>query len=290
MASKPLTLSFPLTFAESGDALPSRFDGVAYSGGVAWQYDPMVIDLATLTADTPMPLLYEHHRDSPIGLVKAVINSGGTLSVTGELFSGFDPDAQAIARKAQAGMPWQMSVGLFDYRSEFIPAQQRIEVNGRQFDGPVVVLRGGRVREVSVVALGADADTEVSMFTQPTHPEGAPPMSDAPTARVAELEAEVSALKTELTTLRDEKAARDATEHAAALAALMAALGKEGDEAAAPYKALTAPQLKALAADLAPVKSAAPETLFRELAAPGSKPTPFNPLVADARVRAGIKE
>lgn len=287
MAQKPLTLSAPLTFSADDPSadLPSRFDGLAYAGGLIAHYEPTVIDLAGLVADVPMPLLYEHAREMPVGTVKAVSNTGAALSVTGELFSAFDDEARSIAQKAQAGMPWQMSVGVYDYAVESVPATQSVAVNGQTFSGPLVVLRRAVVREVSIVALGADADTSVTLFSH-HQPEGGPPMSDANAARVAELEAHAAELEAENASLKAAALARETADREAAVAEFAAVLGREPGDA---YAALSAAQLRALAADLSsqPASGQPPAYLFSEHAAGKPAAPAVNPLIADARRRAG---
>ena len=276
MTQKPVYLSAPLALAKD-DGLPSQFDGIAYSGGLVPNYEPIVIDLTSLRAQAPMPLLYEHTRELAIGTVASTVNTGDALTVTGSLFSGFDATAESVAQKAAAGMPWQMSVGVFDFSVESVPAGKSISVNGRDFAGPVAVLRGAHVREVSVVALGADPDTAVSMFSQP---EGVPPMSESNPARVAELEAELASVKAELATHAAASAAREAEAQSAALSVLLKLLGKPAG-AAAPYATMTAAQLTALTDDL---RAAAPAALFHEQSASTGQPA-ASILLADARAR-----
>ena len=59
-----------------------------------------------------------------------------------------------------------MSVGLYAFTTESIPAGKSVNVNGQVFNGPVNVLRKGQVREVSIVTLGADPKTAVQVFTR----------------------------------------------------------------------------------------------------------------------------
>ena len=59
-----------------------------------------------------------------------------------------------------------MSVGLYSFTTESIPAGKSVNVNGQVFSGPLRVLRKGQVREVSIVTLGADPKTAVQVFTR----------------------------------------------------------------------------------------------------------------------------
>jgi hypothetical protein len=150
--------------APPGGKLPSRFAGTAYSGGRIESYG-CVIDLATTEFGLPMPLLYEHRRDDIIGVVEAGDRSGGRLEVTGRLFADLRGErAERIGQLAERGIVFQMSVGLFGYGEERLAAGQTKIINGKAVSGPVSILSGGRVRECSIVALGADANTVTAFF------------------------------------------------------------------------------------------------------------------------------
>ena len=85
-----------------------------------------------------------------------------------------------------------MSVGLYGFTREFVPAGKSVQVNGQTFNGPVNVLRNGQVREVSVVTLGADPRTDSKFFEQPS--QGVPSMNltaEQLAAQVAQLTAQV---------------------------------------------------------------------------------------------------
>jgi hypothetical protein len=147
-------------------ALPARFEGVAYSGGFVPDYE-VVIDLATTTFKQRLPLLDSHWRSDIIGVVESAANKDGAMTVSGRLFSDMaGSSAERIAHLAQRGVPFEMSVGLFAFTREWVPAGKSVTVNGQVFNGPVNVLRNGQVREVSIVTLGADPKTAVQVFTR----------------------------------------------------------------------------------------------------------------------------
>lgn len=193
-----IVLTAPLQLAPGdGGALPAKFSGVAYSGGFVPGYG-VVIDLATTEFAQKMPLLANHDHTLMIGVVSEGNKDNGRMSVAGALFSDIAGSrAEQIAQFAQRGMPFQMSVGLFGYNELYVPAGKSEQVNGQEFQGPVTVLRGGRVREVSVVALGADPNTEAQFFNAHTntHQETYSMDLTALTARVAELTAELMTAK-----------------------------------------------------------------------------------------------
>ena len=159
-------LGAPLELKAGGSALPDRFTGTAYSGGFVPDYE-VVIDLATTTFNQKLPLLENHYRGGIIGVIEQAAAKDHRMVVGGRLFSDMAGSAaERIAQLAQRGVPFEMSVGLYSFTTESIPAGKSVNVNGQVFNGPVNVLRKGQVREVSIVTLGADPKTAVQVFTR----------------------------------------------------------------------------------------------------------------------------
>jgi hypothetical protein len=127
--------------------------------------------------------------------------------------------AQRIGTLAKRGAPYQQSIGLFNFRELFLPSGQTMSVNGRDVTGPITVLQGGTIREVSIVTLGADLDTTTQFFDQPDDGDGDPMNLAELQAQVATLTASVASLTTE----RDAAVASLAESTAAAAAAAKAA-------------------------------------------------------------------
>lgn len=279
MEPTALYLTAPLALdAPDGAALPSRLSGIAYSGGLASQWGAaLAIDLDSLTIEPRLPLLYEHQRETVVGTVEALEVRDGQLALRAALFSDIDETAAAIARKAQRGLAWQLSIGVFDAQAEE-RARGDLALNGRTLAAPLTVLRQGVLREVSIVALGADRHTTTDFFTagRPSRP----PLEDRPMPdptdqeRIRALEAQIADLSTQLHAAEAARAAAEqslADTHLSArraqVQALFSELGREcTDAAAAPYLALTAEAFAAIAADLRAAKPKAPAHLFGEQA------------------------
>ncbi len=161
-----IRLSAPLTLRAEPDAskLPTKFTGLAYSGGPVPRYD-CVIDVNSTTVPQRMPLLAEHDRADMIGVIENSSSGANQIVVGGKLFSDMPGStAERLAQLAQRGAPLQMSIGLFGYSEEAYAAGHSLTVNGRPVSGPITVLRGGTVREVSICTLGADPNTDVRLF------------------------------------------------------------------------------------------------------------------------------
>jgi hypothetical protein len=164
-----IRLSAPLELRAANDPkVPAQFSGVAYSGGLVPSFG-CVIDISSTMLAQRMPLLMEHNRSDMIGVVETNSTAGKQITVGGKLFSDMPgTSAERLALLAQRGGVFQMSIGLFGYTEEVYPAGHAVTVNGKAMTGPVVVLRNGKVREVSIVTLGADHNTDVRMFKQPS--------------------------------------------------------------------------------------------------------------------------
>jgi hypothetical protein len=209
-----LQFSAPVTLAAAqADGGLRLFSGVAYGGGTitdhGW-WDAVAFDLAGLNATAPMPLLLQHDHDRQIGVIDAVRNDGERLSISGRLFTGIDPHADSVAAKADAGAPWQLSVGIFPDVVEQLPhSGSGAVVNGRGVRAGATVFRSSRVREASFVALGADGSTHASVFDANCGPVVAKFIKEE--ARMADTD-QAAALAA-ITTERDtERARADAAE------------------------------------------------------------------------------
>lgn len=297
-----LTAPLALDAPAAADQLPRAFSGLAYSGGIVDEWgERVIIDLDSTAFESGMPLLFQHRHEAMIGSITAAGREADGLRVSGELFSDIDDTAASVARKAQRGARYQMSVGLYEPRVERLDKpEQSVTVNGRVFTGPGFVLRDGRVREVSIVALGADRQTNAQFFSagspRPSTPEE-PAMPDPNPdlqARVDALQAQVTDLSTQLQAATEratsaEKALADERTAARTFAVrqLFAELGREAtDEAIKPYVALSAEAFDAVARDLRAMKPRAGEHLFQEHATGEAGATPPAKLLSASEIYA----
>lgn len=146
-----------------------KFSGTAYTGGVITDhpaFDRVAFDLSTTKVQVPAPLLLNHL--DPVGVIRNA-TAARDLRVDGDLFAdargaGGDERASNVAAMADRGMPWQMSVGIWPGEIDQVKAGAKVSLNGQEFAGPLTVFRQNRVREVSLVALGADDRTSAVVF------------------------------------------------------------------------------------------------------------------------------
>lgn len=152
--------------ASGKDARP-RINIVAYSGGLmavpGW--GPVAIDLAGLEAGGQVPLLADHNATvgSVVGHGEPAV-ANGRLLVAG-VVSGAGDAARQIVEMSRNGFAFQASVGLAPSEHERVKPNHSVEINGRSLSSPsgFTLVRKGRLREVSVLPLGADAETSVAI-------------------------------------------------------------------------------------------------------------------------------
>lgn len=232
------------------------FSGIAYAGGVitdhGW-YNAVAFDLATTTAETPLPLLF-NHSGSPIGVIETV-SIGTQIEIAGRLFADIDDRAKDIADKADRGIKWQLSVGIFPAATENLNANQQHTINGQSFTGEITLLKQNRIREVSFVTLGADDKTSATVFNaQPTKPQESLAMTPE---EEKSLKDENERLRTENAQFKAESEASKKSAREIEIKSLFTALGREYSETtAAPYFSFSAEQFKAVSADLLAQKEA----------------------------------
>jgi phage head maturation protease len=147
----------------AGDARP-KIVGTAYSGGKmslpGWK-NPVVVDLSGMELPESVPLLanHENRTSARVGMVSAHVKNN-QLEITGEIISESSEAADIVAQ-SKAGADWQLSIGADVKECELVRGKR--EVNGQVIDGPFYHVRKSSLREVSVVAVGADAHTSMKV-------------------------------------------------------------------------------------------------------------------------------
>jgi len=155
--------------AAEGDG-KRRFTLTAYTGEpmqLGWWPHPVVVDCATLNATQQrIPCLLDHSasEDCIVGQVEAIsVGNGGLppILASGVFTPTADDDdaARRVLAKSDAGFQWQVSIGGEPSTMEEVKAGAKVQVNGREYVGPVFIARGVVLREISFVVLGADRKT-----------------------------------------------------------------------------------------------------------------------------------
>ena len=167
LLTEPGAVTIEAAAADAGGkpALP-RFTMVAYTGGTmrlsGWRY-PVVVDLAGLSIPSQSrPIRFGHDVASGVGHTDSIRVMEGKLVATG-VVSRDTAAAKEVVTSAKNGFPWQASIGASVEEFEFVKDGQSAAVNGKEFKGPVNVVRKSTLGEISFVDLGADADTSASL-------------------------------------------------------------------------------------------------------------------------------
>ena len=174
---KPTSLNFTanavidIDAASAGEdemTLP-RFKMLAYTGSTmrvsGWRH-PVIIDLAGLSIPSQSrPIRFGHDPLSGVGHTDAIRIEQGQLMASG-VVSRDTPAAREVVISSKNGFPWQASIGASVEEFEFVKDRQSVTVNGRQYDGPLNVVRKASLGEISFVDLGADGATSAAVAAQ----------------------------------------------------------------------------------------------------------------------------
>jgi hypothetical protein len=172
--------------AANGSSKP-KVVGMAYGGGkinVGWM-ESIVVDLAGMSIPEQIPLLANHDNRTAfrVGMISAYVEDN-QLKITGEIIAETE-EAQNIVSQAKAGAEWQLSIGADVLKCEFIKENMVATINGQNHEGPFYHVLESSLREVSVVAVGADATTSMSIAAKFNF-KGACQMSKEPEGVVTE--------------------------------------------------------------------------------------------------------
>jgi hypothetical protein len=142
---------------------------VAYTGGLmavpGW--GPIVLDLAGIDASAEQVSILADHDATLSGIVghgKAVV-AGDRLLVQGMITPSTEA-AKQVVDLARAGFRFQASVGVAPSDYERVRPGEQVQVNGRAIKAPAsgfTLVRASVLKEVSIVAIGADANTSVAI-------------------------------------------------------------------------------------------------------------------------------
>ena len=148
-----------------------RFELVGYTGRAirqSWSRNPLVIDLAGMdTTSQSVAVMYGHQYDleAAIGQADRVDNSGQDLVLAGDVI-GEGPLVDKVMAYARKGWKFQASIGADVNRIENVAPGETVTVNGREFTGPISVVRSSTLRETSVVLFGADNFTSAAIAAE----------------------------------------------------------------------------------------------------------------------------
>ncbi|UOP00538.1 hypothetical protein [Kingella potus] len=246
---------------------PRRFSGIAHSGkpfgSGMWK---TVMDFEGIRLKDKTAVLIDHDGRQRAGVCTLSVVSDG-LKAEGVLLD--NEYGQAVARESDAGFPWEMSVYVQAGRVEELPVGASATVNGHTLAGPMLVMRGCTIREVSFTAVGVDGNTHAAALSGliPESPNQAGKdckmsMTPEEKAEFDQLKADKAVLEQELADLKKRKKKADVDGKLSAAGFKQGEDGKFSGLSDATYAMLLSADdntLSAVIADIAPKAEAKPE-------------------------------
>jgi len=174
-----LTASLDIQAAESANRFP-KFSLVANTGQPmrieGYQF-PVIIDLAGATwKKKKTPVIADHDPTRRIGHTLAQRIDQNGIFAEG-IVSSMSRVAKLITADLREGYPFEVSVGSDIDEVYFLEEESSAKINGKQFQGPLIVAKRVTIRELSIVVLGADADTSATLAASRTLNKNEEPMS-----------------------------------------------------------------------------------------------------------------
>lgn len=138
-----------------------RYSGVVYDGGLIRQpFGLIVVDIegVTIVPEGRQPSLYNHKPESPVGHHEAIVDRKAmVLRVANGVISLDNQASREVVSGVGNDHPWQASIrGRFSGVKAY-KAGQKVWVNGRRHEGPILVARKLAWHETSWTGLGAAA-------------------------------------------------------------------------------------------------------------------------------------
>jgi len=165
----------PVTSGQATGTSRRRLRAVALTGEpVSRYYGRLVIDLDTLrlpeAGGRKLPLLFRHamswelpaDKDPRLGTIERASRTQRGIEIEASILSRRTSDT--IFQDADDGYPWQLSVSVDGGTYIVVQQGQSLDVNGKSIEGPAYILKNAQLREVSLVEVGADPDTEMELL------------------------------------------------------------------------------------------------------------------------------
>lgn len=161
----PVQLNFADEDGGDKSKLPT-FEMVAYTGNAVERFfGKVVVDLAGMKiSKKSRPILRGHNTSKIVGHSTEIEKTSRRLNVSG-VISAENEHSEEIVKSSKNGFPWQASIGadITIKKIKFYDKAEKVNVNGRNFKGPIWVYQESELSEVSFVPLGADDDTSAKI-------------------------------------------------------------------------------------------------------------------------------
>lgn len=131
-----------------------------------WYFGKIYHDFEGMTHKPTIPADYCHWSDQVLGFLNVFKVDADGLEVSGYLVPFQDDDrASEVTMKARSGVPYEASIDFSgdDTLYEELGPQHSATVNGRQVQGPALIVRKWSLRGVAVCPYGMDANTSAQL-------------------------------------------------------------------------------------------------------------------------------
>lgn len=148
--------TYPFTlFARSAEGVPH------------WYYGQIYHDFSGMKHKGTIPVDWCHDDDEIIGVSSEIVVKPDGLYISGELLQFEQDDRVAkIKRLSDAGVPFEASIDFRGHATYEQVYERRVaQVNGRQIEGPALIVREWSLRAVAICPHGVDPHTS-SQFSQ----------------------------------------------------------------------------------------------------------------------------
>ena len=142
---------------------PPKIVMEAYTGAPvvqSWSRSPIVLDVNGIEQwrEDAVPIVFNHDPDEIVGHATIKSRDGGRLICEGRL-SGKPELVEMILRSYENGFPWSVSVGadIREYRE--VQENEAVVVNGRNINGPCILVTKSSLIHVALVGEPADPNT-----------------------------------------------------------------------------------------------------------------------------------
>lgn len=164
--------------AAADDKSSPTFDVVAYTGAAmdvsGWEH-PIVLDLSGMTFGKSIVANLDHDETRRVGHVTSRSVEGGELRLQGVASAATAHQAEVV-NSAKNGFAWQASVEVYPRTLEDVAAGESVDVNGKTINGPVHVVRAGKLTGFAFVSHGADENTTAAIAAQAGRKKKGKPM------------------------------------------------------------------------------------------------------------------
>lgn len=159
---------------DGGEAPLPRFKMTAYTGvpmHLAGWWQPVVVDLAGMTAPDVVAILRDHDPAQIVGHSLSIHKETASLKLEG-VISGVGQAVEEIIKTSKNKFPWKASIGARVDQMEYIAEDVTTKVNGKTFEGPLYVARKTTLGEVSFVPVAADDATAATVAASAAKTQG----------------------------------------------------------------------------------------------------------------------